>query len=119
MRLAFQARDRTVAECDLIADTGCPVGVILPEDLFHRLLFREIPDIDTNFGLLVGGWLRLYMPNFGLVELIRGYGSDTVADSSAREHPAFVGLVGLPVLRLGDYGGDADTFWFRYQPGSP
>jgi hypothetical protein len=105
-----------LTELDLVADTGCPVGVILRADLFHALRYGTVPDIESNFGMLVGGWLRIYLPAWGLVELVRGYGNDKAASDVKLEHPDFVGLVGLPILRLGEYGGNADAFWFRYPP---
>jgi hypothetical protein len=71
----------------------------------------------TNLGNLVGGWVQLYNPEFdGLVELTLAYGSNKAADIAARSDPAFVGVIGLPLLRLGEYGGNATDFWFRYPP---
>lgn len=69
--------------------------------------------------MMIGGWFRLYMPAFGLVELVTGYGNDILTASVAEEDPSFMGLVGLPILRLGEYGGNATDFWFRYPPTPP
>ncbi len=59
------------------------------------------------------------MPDFGLVELIRAYSNLDIGQSLREENPSFVGLVGLPVLRLGEYGGNARDFWFRYPLPNP
>jgi hypothetical protein len=44
---------------------------------------------------------------------VEAFGSDEAAAAATRSHPDFVGLVGLPALRLAEYGGDSDTFWIR------
>ena len=78
-----------------------------------RLKARDGPDLNTNFGLLQGGWLQLAMPELGLTQTVLGYASDAVAAAAAASHPDFQGLAGLPLLRLAEYGGDADWFWIR------
>jgi hypothetical protein len=81
------------------------------------LAFRPHGNKNSNLGELVGGWLRLYNPELdGFVEFIVGYGNARAAEIAARSHTDFVGVVGLPLLRLGEYGGNADAFWFRYPP---
>ena len=57
------------------------------------------------------------MPELGLVQPIHGYGSDSVAQAVKRDSSDFSGLVGLPLLRLMDYGGDAHGFWLRQAVG--
>jgi hypothetical protein len=117
LRLGFKARDGAVHHLNLVADTGSAAGVIVRSDWMTRLMIQPCQDRPSNFGLLIGGWLRLYNPSLGgFVELIRGFANDTAAHIAARAHPDFVGLVGLPVLRMGEYGGNADAFWFRYPP---
>lgn len=107
----------------LIADTGSPQGLILAPHWFDRLVRSRAAPIRNNFGDMSGGWLQLFMPETGLVELVRGYSSATVGEKVAKSHPDFAGLVGLPILRLGEYGGDATDFWFRHptpeRPGPP
>ena len=78
-----------------------------------RLKIRDGPDVKTNFGLLQGGWLQLAMPEVGLTQTILGYDSDAVAAAAAASYADFHGLAGLPLLRLAEYGGDADWFWIR------
>ena len=120
LRLGFMAADGSVLYLDLVADTGSPASLILREDLFDRLVPEPTRDRAGNFGLLRGGWLRLYNPELGLVEFVEGYGNDDAPRRVARSHPDFAGLVGLPVLRLGEYGGNATDFWFRTQaPADP
>jgi hypothetical protein len=69
--------------------------------------------VNSNFGFLESAWCHLAMPEFGLDSLILGYDSDEVLDSARADHPDFQGLAGLPLLRLLEYGGDADEFWIR------
>jgi hypothetical protein len=84
-----------------------------------QLKYADAPDVNTNFGLLTGGWLRLAMPDLGLVQDVIGYASDAVAAAAQASSPDFEGLVGLPLLRLVEYGGDATSFWLRLPGGSP
>jgi hypothetical protein len=65
---------------------------------------------------MIGGLPRLYNPELGVVETVLGYGNDQLAATAARSHPDFVGVVGPPLLRIGEYGGNATDFWFRYPP---
>jgi hypothetical protein len=115
LRLGFKDREGSVHQLDLVADTGCSAELIIRPDVMEKLTFRASGDKNSNFGLLIGGWLRLYNPDLGgLVEFTVGYGNTKAAEIAARSHPDFVGIVGLPFLRLGEYGGNADSFWFRY-----
>jgi hypothetical protein len=116
LRLGFKATDGSVYYLDLVADTGSAAGILLRPDWMDLLRHRTCQNRPSNFGLLLGGWLRLYTPELGLVEFVRGYGNAQAAQIAARSDPAFVGLVGLPILRMGEYGGNADAFWFRYPP---
>jgi hypothetical protein len=84
-----------------------------------RLKAGDAPDIQSNFGLLQGGWLQLAMPELGLTQPVVGYASDAVAAAAKASHVDFAGLVGLPLLRLLEYGGDANWFWVRPKGGTP
>jgi hypothetical protein len=66
---------------------------------------------------MFGGWLQLDMPACGLIRQVCGYANGTIGAGAAAD-PNFMGHVGLPLLRLGEYGGDATEFWFRYPPTS-
>src|SRR5579872_1937698 len=103
LRLGFKARDGSVHTLDLVADTGCPLAFVLRPDYMTRLTFGKTSNLDSNFGGMTGGWLRLYSPEIGLVEFVEGFGSTSAAATVAKDHPDFVGLVGLPILRLGEY----------------
>lgn len=113
LRLGFRAPDGSVRPLDLVADTGCPPAVILRADLFGLLVHKRTRDRHSNHGPLMGGWLRLYSPELGRVEFVEGYGNDEAPARVSRSHPDFAGVVGLPVLRLAEYGGNADAFWIR------
>jgi hypothetical protein len=50
---------------------------------------------------------------------VRSYASDGVATATKVSSPDFEGLAGLPLLRLVEYGGNANWFWLRAAPASP
>jgi len=113
LRLGFKDVEGSVHELKVVADTGSVAGIILRPDWFLKLFHEKAQTRESNFGALISGWLRLYQPDLGLVEFIRGYGSEKAATIVANSDPDFVGLVGLPVLRLMEYGGNYDSFWIR------
>lgn len=113
LRLEFKARDGSPRAFELLADTGSPQAVILRRELFDQLVLRDTREIKTNFGPMRGGWVRLYSRDLGLVEFVEAFGSDRAADTATRSHPDFAGIVGLPILRLAEYGGDTNDFWVR------
>ena len=78
-----------------------------------RLKAGDAPDINTNFGAMQGGWLQLAMPELGLVQSVLGYAGDAVVSAAKASHIDFEGLIGLPLLRLAEYGGNGDGFWLR------
>ena len=111
--LPLRSRAGGVRDFCLIADTGSSVGFVLAPTVYDSFIHRDTASIRNNFGLLLGGWFRLYSPANGLVEFVRGYRSEGIGLSVASHHPDFVGLVGLvglPVLRLGEYGNNATDF---------
>lgn len=113
VRLRLAAPDGSTLEREFLADTGNPCALILDRQDMARLKAGDGPDIRTNFGLLQGGWLQLAMPEVGLTQTVLAYGSDAVATAAAASHPDFHGLAGLHLLRLTEFGGDADWFWIR------
>ena len=119
LRLGFKAPDGSVHRLDLVVDTGSPAGLIIRPDWMTILTHRVLQTRPSNFGPLDGGWLRLYAPELGVVEFVIGYGNANVAATAARSHTDFVGVIGLPLLQLGEYGGNATDFWFRYPPTPP
>ena len=116
LALDFRAVDGAVYRHELVADTGNPAGFILRTDLMNALRIIPWRNRQSYFGLLEGGWIQWYNPDLGIVELVIAYGNDNVAALAARNHTNFVGIIGLPLLRLGEYGGNATDFWFRYPP---
>lgn len=78
-----------------------------------RLTYGDAPEVDSNFGVLEGGWLRVQINRVGLDQLVIGYASDAIVASAQASDPNFQGLAGLPLLRQIEYGGDADAFWLR------
>jgi len=113
IRLRFVANDGSSTELELLTDTGSPCSVIVSRDNLQRLQTLEGAGMATNFGPLPGGWLQLAMPELGLDQLILGYASDSLVAAVQMDHPDFQGVAGLPLLRLVEYGGDADCLWLR------
>lgn len=116
LRLDFRAPDGTVHPMDLLVDTGCADAVVLRKPAFDLLVTRPAPSYFSAWGFMEGGWLQLDMPACGLVEQVHGYANNILGAAVAADDPNFMGLVGLPLLRLGEYGGNATDFWFRYPP---
>ena len=100
-------------EWKLIADIGSPFAIVIGADNLADFSFGAGIHVNLNFRFLESAWLHLAMPEFGLDSLILGYGSDEILDSTWADHPDFEGLAGLPLLRLLEYGGNADGFWTR------
>jgi hypothetical protein len=113
LRLRFATPAGMAREWKLIADTGNPLPVVIAQEHLHEFSFGAGTDVDTNFGRLEAAWLQLAMPELGLDVMMIGYGSDAVVAATKISQPEFDGLVGLPLLRLLQYGGDADEFWIR------
>ena len=117
--IRFVASDGTLHERELVADSGSPCAVILSESDHKLLLHAGASGINSNFGFLAGGWVEVQMPELGLTQPIRGFGNDAVIQAVQRDWPDFSGIIGLPFLRLIEYGGDKDCFWLRHpSPGA-
>ena len=113
VRIGLMAVDGGRVEATLLADTGNPFAIIVGDDLMGRLARRAVPSANSNFGLLKGRWLRLFMPEFNLDREVVGYASNTVANAAKRSSIDFEGLAGLPLLRLFEFGGDPHSFWLH------
>ena len=113
VRVRFTAADGSTQEIQLLADTGNPCAIIIAQTALAKLMQRAAPDVQSNFGLLQGGWVQLSMPELGLDQDIVGFASDAVVTAAKMSSADFEGLAGLPFLRLLEYGGDADWFWLR------
>jgi hypothetical protein len=113
VRLRFAANNGSLHERDLVADTGSPCSVILGQADLTLLLRASAAGINSNFGHLTGGWLELHMPELGISNHVLGYGSDVVLQAVQHDNRDFAGLVGLPLLRRVEYGGNDTSFWIR------
>lgn len=116
VHVGLWTRDGGRETLELLADTGNPCAIVISTIAMAKLSFLAAPDINSNFGLLEGGWLRIDMPELSLDQEIIGYASDAVAGATKRSDPAFQGLAGLPFLRLAEFGGDDESFWLRVCP---
>jgi hypothetical protein len=116
--LRFVASDGSLHERELVADTGSPCAVILGQADLAMLSRAAAQGVNSNFGQLIGGWLELVMPELGLTVPTHGFGSDHVLQAVQAASSDFAGLVGLPLLRLVEYGGDGTSFWVR-MPSAP
>src|SRR6266542_5151978 len=111
VRVQLLALDGSTEEVDLLADTGNPLALVVGSVRMGRVIRRGVPPVTTNFGRMNGGWVRVMIPDVGFDEEVLGYASDRVVNTAQRDSPDFEGLVGLPLLRMLEYGGDADWFW--------
>jgi hypothetical protein len=113
VRLRFLAADGSLHERELLADTGSPCAVILGSDDFALLMRARADGVNSNFGRLSGGWLELADAELGLTAYMLGFSSDRVLTAVQADNSNFAGLVGLPLLRKLEYGGDSEAFWIR------
>jgi hypothetical protein len=102
-----------VREFEFLVDTGNPCAIIIDTANMQLLRWRESVFVDSNFGLLEGGWLRIAIADFTFDVKTLGYANDSVVSVVKRSHPGFSGLVGLPFLRMLEYGGNGGYFWIR------
>jgi hypothetical protein len=113
LRLTLVAADGAMRELDVLADTGNPCALIVDAAALDPFNQGVTPGLDTNFGVFQGGWLRIQIPALGFDESVLGYGSDSAVRAAQASHLDFEGLAGLPLLRMMEYGGDAEWFWLR------
>lgn len=114
IRIWLVAADGTTEQRDLLADTGNPCAVIVDTASMLSFNLGVTQGMETNFGILNGGWMRIQIPELAFDVDVLGYSSDAVARAAKASHSEFDGLAGLPVLRLlGEYGGNSSSFWIR------
>ncbi len=118
VRLLLLAEDGTSRQMDLLADTGSPCAFVVGVEQMRRFRQVEGPSLNSNFGPLDGGWARVLIPEISFDHYLLGYASEEVVASTRLSSPDFEGLAGLPLLRLVQYGGNADWFWLL-RPGHP
>jgi len=78
LRLRLVGADGSSTEKELLADTGNPYALIINSREMQRLRLLNGADVNTNFGLLEGGWLRVVIPEISFDRQVFGYGSDEV-----------------------------------------
>ncbi len=113
LRLQLAADDDQVREFQFLVDTGNPCAIIVDTETMHSLRLRESTSARSNFGPLEGGWLHVAIPELAFDVRTLGYANDSVVNVVKRSDARFAGLVGLPLLRMVEYGGDAGSFWLR------
>src|SRR5256885_2263751 len=113
IRAVVVGADGATKHLDLLADTGNPCAVIVSTETLRQFNLGLTPGMSTNFGPLEGGWLRIRVPEIGFDEDVLAYGGHEVVLAARASHNDFEGLVGLPLLRMMEYGGDRDEFWLR------
>lgn len=113
IRLDLITPDGETRVVEAVADTGNPLPLIVSSALMFDCCHLGGPGTETNFGRLDGGFLRVRIPETGVDAMIFGYASDQVTDAIQDSSPNFEGLVGLPLLRRLEFGGNADHFWVR------
>jgi hypothetical protein len=111
LRLELISANGRVRELELLADTGNPCAIIVDTATMQALRWRESVRTNSNFGPLEGGWVRIAIPALGFDVKVLGHANDSVVDVVKRSDPGFGGLVGLPLLRMLEYGGDDGWFW--------
>jgi hypothetical protein len=119
VRVHLVASDGSSQVVQLLADTGNPCAVIIDTPSLGLMSLIPGPGVNTNFGPMTGGWLRAVIPEIGFDQQVLGYASDAVVAAAQASSSDFAGLIGLPLLRLMEYGGDADWFWVRPAAGAP
>jgi len=104
-------------EMNVLVDTGNPCAIIVDSQTMNSMRWRQTVGTDSNFGHLDGGWLRIAIPELEFDVKLLGFANDAVANVVKRSDSEFGGLIGLPFLRLFEYGGDAGRFWIRPNSG--
>lgn len=113
LRLQLICDGDQVRELQFLVDTGNPCAIIVDTETMQSLRLRESTSTDSNFGSLEGGWLHVAIPELAFDVRTLGYANDSVVNVVKRSDVRFAGLVGLPLLRMVEYGGDAGSFWVR------
>jgi hypothetical protein len=119
VRVRLMQPSGNLLDRELLADTGNPCAIIVGAQDIALTATSPGQSLHTNFGWLTGGWVRLIIPEVGFDQKVLGYGSDAVVNAAKSSSPDFSGLIGLPLLRMMQYGGDANSFWISPAGNSP
>lgn len=101
---------------NVVVDTGNPCGLIVSSEVLAEYHWKDSLGTGSNFGTLQGGWVRLGIPGIEFDEKIVAYSNDSILSLVQRSDASFQGLMGLPLLRMLSYGGDAGHFWVESLP---
>src|SRR5260370_12088532 len=82
LRLRLLGENGLVQELQWVADTGSPYPFIISSKNMARFKQGFSPDIETNFGLMKGGWLRVVIPGLDFEGLVLAYANDAIVDST-------------------------------------
>lgn len=113
IRLQLASPSGLVRQLNMVVDTGNPCAIIVDEKTLQTMRWRESLGVDSNFGSLAGGWLRVAVPEISFEQKLLCHGNDVVVSVVKRSDSKFDGLIGLPFLRLMSFGGDEGYFWIR------
>jgi hypothetical protein len=119
VRVRLVAANGAEQEIELIADTGNPYAIIISLALMQQFIRNQALGRNSNFGWLSGGWLQVRVPAIHFDQQVIGYGSDALVAAAQASHLDFAGLIRLPLLRMMEYGGDANWFWVRPAASTP
>jgi hypothetical protein len=119
LRLQLISPDDRVHDLEFLVDTGNPCAIIIDTVTMQSLRWRESISTGSNFGPLDAGWLRVAIPELAFDVKTLGYANDSVVNVVKRSAPEFAGLVGLPLLRMAEYGGNGGSFWIRSSSAPP
>ncbi len=73
VRISLIAADGASKKLELLADTGNPCAIIVGVETMQQFNLGITPSMNTNFGVLEGGWLRFQIPELGLDQDVLGY----------------------------------------------
>ncbi len=104
---------------EALVDTGCPFDLIVDVATRATFGFGDPVASQTNYGTLQGGWVLVEVPGCNFKDVLVGYESDVVVQQAKQACPDFDAIIGLPLLREFNYGGDRQEFWILPATGSP
>src|SRR4051794_18256393 len=78
IRVQLIAANGDSEEIELVADTGSPSPFVISDDRMLRLVQHPTLSMDTNFGILIGGGVRLAIADVGFDQILYGHASDAV-----------------------------------------
>ena len=114
MSAGLRDANRRTEEYAWLVDTGSPMDLCLSDILFDRYILWNTRPRKTNYGWLDTGVFHWMLPGISQPLVVRGFRANRMSAIASKSDPSFVGVVGLPILRRGRFGGDANEFWFDY-----